>query len=117
MSSGDQICPSGYTRSHGWNALFRAWNGFIIRKQEGDEEGMHYYAMGIQKLEKDLGLSIYPFEDLKLAAVEYANDPENQELIEERAEELNKAPDELSSQDILDIMLEQDRKAYELLNG
>ena len=34
MSSGDQICPSGYTRSQGWNALFRAWNGFIIKKQE-----------------------------------------------------------------------------------
>ena len=116
-SSGDQICPSGYTRSQGWNALFRAWNGFIIKKQEGDNEGMYYYAIGIQKLEKDLGLSIYPFQDLKLAAVEYANDPKNQSLIEERAAELNKDPDELSSQEILDIMLEQDRKAYELLNG
>ena len=78
---------------------------------------MHHYAMGIQKIEKDLGLAIYPFEDLKLAAVEYANDPENQQLIEDKAAELNKDPDELSSQEILDIMLEQDRKAYELLNS
>lgn len=64
-----------------------------------------------------MGLSVYQFEDLKLAAVEYANDPENQELIEDKAAELNKEPDELSSQEILDIMLLQDRKAYELLNG
>ena len=49
MSSGDQICPSGYTRSQGWNALFRAWNGFIIKKQEGDEEGIQKNPMVIQK--------------------------------------------------------------------
>ncbi|MGC1132895.1 MAG: hypothetical protein WA941_08730 [Nitrososphaeraceae archaeon] len=113
----DKICPSGYTRNQGWIALCKAWKGFVARKREDDIEGMHYYAMGIRKIEKDLGISIYPFQDLKLAAVEYANDPDNQSLIEERAAELNKDPDELSSQEILDIMVEEDRKAYEILNS
>ena len=113
----DKICPSGYTRNQGWIALYKAWIGFVAKKREGDIEGMRYYAMGVQRIEKDLGISIYPFHDLKLAAVEYANDPDNQSYIEEKAEELNKDPDELSTQEILDIMLEHDRKVYELLNS
>lgn len=114
---GDRLCPSGYTRNQGWVALLKAWKGFVVKKSEDDIEGMHRYAIWIRELEKDLGISIYPFQDLKLAAVEYANDPENHSLLEEKAAELDKDPDELSSQDVLDIMIQQDKYAYDILNS
>jgi hypothetical protein len=77
---------------------------------------MQYYAEGIRRIEKDMRIEITEFPELQLAALEYVQDPENSDLLEEKAKELDKDVDELSSQDILDIMLEQDQKAYDMLN-
>ena len=72
---------------------------------------MERYALTIHRIEKDLKIPLYEFRELKFAALEYVQDEENHDLLREKARQLNKEVDELSSNDILDIILEQDLKA------
>jgi hypothetical protein len=44
--------------------LKRAWIGFKIAKQEGNHDKMKYYAEGIQKFQRQLGLTVYNFSDI-----------------------------------------------------
>ena len=112
---GSGICPSGWTTSQGWAGLYRAWQAFIIRRADNDIDGMQEYARVIRKIQKDMRIEVRVFPDLKLAALEYMHEPENHDLLEEKAEELDKDDvDDLNSEDVLNIMLEQDRLAYEL---
>jgi hypothetical protein len=112
----DEVCESGYTRGQGWGGLARAWTGFIIAKRNNDTDLMERYALTIHRIERDLSIPLYEFRELKFAALEYMQDEENRDLLQEKARQLHKEVDELSSNDILDVMLEQDQKAYELLN-
>jgi hypothetical protein len=108
------ICPSGWSRDQGWGALYKAWQAFIIRKEDNDRDGMERYAQVIRKIQKDIGIKIHEFADLKLVALEYMHDDENKDLLEEKAQELDKEVEDLNTEDVLNIMLEQDRFAYEL---
>jgi len=110
----NNICPSGWTKGQGFAALYRAWEAFIIRKSEDDKDGMETYAKVIRKIQQDINLQIRDFPDLKLAALEYMNEDENKDLLEEKAEELEKDVDDLSTEDVLSVMMQQDRLAYEL---
>lgn len=115
-NSSYNICESGYTKGQGWGGLHRSWLGFILNtKKTGDLEKIEYYALGVQKIEKDMGLDINQFPELQLAALEYMQDDSNYDVLEERAKKLRKPVDELSSQDILSIMIERDQKAFEEL--
>ena len=47
-----------------YRGLKKAWIGFRIAKQTGDQEKMKYYAEGIQKFEKQLNLPVSSFSDI-----------------------------------------------------
>src|SRR5215510_11134002 len=108
------FCDSGFSLDQGWGGLYRAWIGFIIGKNDNDEESMLNYAKVIRKIEHDMKLQMTQFPQLKLIALEYATEKGNEDIIEEAAEELDKDPDDLTSEDILNEMMRQDRLAYEL---
>jgi len=57
------------TQAHG--ALSKCWKGFIIAKSKGDHKNMRYYAQGVRKFQKQLGLPIKSFPDLGLYEIEY----------------------------------------------
>lgn len=42
-----------------YRSLKRAWIGFKIAKREGNRDKMKYYAEGIQKFERQLGLALF----------------------------------------------------------
>jgi hypothetical protein len=105
-----RTCESGYTVGQGYGGLYKAWMGFLINKYENNLQGMIHYAEGIRRMEKDMKLDINEFPELLQAASEYVNNPENEELLEEEAERRRKDPDELTSEEILNIMLNSDMK-------
>lgn len=109
-----EICDSGWTRGQGWGGLYRAWQAFIINKLDDNTDGMEMYAKVIRKIQKDLKIEVRQFPGLKVAALEYMTDPENRDLLQEEAERLDKDVDDMNSEDVLNVMLEQDKLAYEL---
>lgn len=50
-----------YYDTQPWGFLNKCWKGFIIAKSQGDEEKMLYYAGGVQKFQKQLGLEVRIF--------------------------------------------------------
>ena len=50
------ILKSGYTVDQTWKGLGKAWIGYTIAKNKGEDERMVYYAEVIQKLRKELDL-------------------------------------------------------------
>ena len=48
------ILKSGYTVLQTRKALSKAWLGYTIAKNKGEDEKMKYYASVIQKLQKEL---------------------------------------------------------------
>ena len=62
-------CPSGYTRSQGWSALFKAWLGYKIANNPKNCESFHDrlgWAIAIQNIQTDLGLQRSSFPCLGL---------------------------------------------------
>jgi len=47
-----------------YRGLKKAWIGFRIAKQAGDNDKMKYYAEGIQKFEKILNRPVSSFSDI-----------------------------------------------------
>jgi len=63
-------CPSGYTRSQGWNALSKAWLGYKIANNPRNGETIQdklFWAQMIQNIQTDLGLKRSSFPQLSLA--------------------------------------------------
>lgn len=108
------VCESGFTRGQGYGGLYRAWQAFIIRKEDDDREGMEHYARAIRTIQQDIKVKMSQFPQLKLMTIEYLKDPENRDLLEEEAMAQNKDPDDLSSEDVLNVMMQQDKLAYEM---
>ena len=53
-----------YVERRIYRSLKRAWIGFKIAKQEGNQDKMKYYAEGIQKFQRQLRLSVSNFSDI-----------------------------------------------------
>ena len=53
-----------------WNALHRAWVGFVIGKNQYDFERMRKYAMVIRKFQRKLNLEISDFHDIGVSGFE-----------------------------------------------
>lgn len=70
----------------------KAWLAYTISCKHDDWERRKYYAAVIQKLERELGLQQYNFEEIKDVAAEfldkYRADPEVQNMSVEEIEEL-----------------------------
>lgn len=58
----DDTLSDGYTTTQTWVILCKCWNGFILAKQEYDNEGMRTYIGLIRKLQKSLGLKQTEFD-------------------------------------------------------
>jgi hypothetical protein len=56
--------PTEFTVKSTYRGLKRAWIGFRIACQEGNQEKMNYYAEGIQKFERQLGRTVSSFSDI-----------------------------------------------------
>ena len=58
------LLPSGYYNTQGYACLKRCWIGFRISKAKGNREKMVWYAKGIQRVQRELGLVVSSFPDL-----------------------------------------------------
>jgi hypothetical protein len=55
---------SVYYTTQAWKVLEKCWLGYKIAKGQHDEEKMRYYAQGIRKAQKELGLHVESFPNL-----------------------------------------------------
>lgn len=69
-----RLLDSCYFESQTWGALHKAWKGYVIAKNKYELDRMEYYASVIQKLQRELGLSISSFPDLGLVPQGYRYD-------------------------------------------
>jgi len=85
-------CPSGYTRSQGWNALSKAWLGYKIANNPRNGETIQdklFWAQMIQNIQTDLGLKRSSFPQLSLAGdVIFAYDIEKELELQDQHDEL-----------------------------
>lgn len=56
--------PSGFSVKSTYRGLKKAWIGFKVAKRKGDHDKMVYYAEGILKFQKQLGVPVSGFSDL-----------------------------------------------------
>jgi len=54
----------GFAERRTYRSLKKSWIGFKIAKQEGNHDKMKYYAEGMQKFQRQLGLTVYNFSDI-----------------------------------------------------
>jgi hypothetical protein len=69
-----KLLDSGFYEDQTWGALAKAWLAYTISCKNEDWDRRCYYAAVIQKLEKELGLALYPFEEIKYLATDYLDD-------------------------------------------
>jgi hypothetical protein len=55
-----------YYTTQAWGVLQKSWKGYKIAKNQDDEKKMSYYAEGIRKAQKELGLEVDSFPNLGL---------------------------------------------------
>jgi hypothetical protein len=88
-----------------WGALHKAWKGYVIAKNKDEPDRMKYYAIVIQKLERELGIKVSSFPELDLLALQFFRD--NPEYTDQ----------ELTGEEIFKLLMERDRdlltKLYE----
>jgi hypothetical protein len=86
-------------------ALHKAWKGYVIAKNKDEPNRMKYYAIVIQKLERELGIKVSSFPELNLMALQFVQD--NPEYMDR----------ELTGEEIFKILMERDKdlltKIYE----
>jgi hypothetical protein len=91
-----QLLDSLYFENQTWGALHKAWKGYIIGKNKDEVDRMAYYAGVIQKLQRELGLQISIFPELKLVPLDSFDG--NAEFM----------PEEISEEEAFDLMVERD---------
>lgn len=92
-----KMLESGFYDRPTWGALCKAWLAYIISCKHEDWDKRCYYAEVIQKLEGELGLEKYNFEETKELTAnflnEYRADPEIQNMLIEEIQELMRKSD------------------------
>jgi hypothetical protein len=63
-----KILDSFYFENQVWGALHKAWKGYVISKNKGEDEKMEIYARRVQELQHDLRLPISSFDDIGMPA-------------------------------------------------
>jgi hypothetical protein len=53
-----------YCTTQAWAVLQKCWKRFKIAKAQDDEKSMRYYAEGIRKTQKEIGLEVDSFPSL-----------------------------------------------------
>ena len=65
-TSQSTVLKSGYTVNQTWKGLRKAWLGYTIAKNKGEDDRMVYYAEVILKLRKELDLPPASFPHLDI---------------------------------------------------
>ncbi|MGI8833976.1 MAG: hypothetical protein ACR2IS_15235 [Nitrososphaeraceae archaeon] len=65
-----RILDSFHTENQTWGALCKAWTGYKIGLSKYELEKMRYYALVIQKLQRELGIQVASFPNLDIYPVE-----------------------------------------------
>jgi hypothetical protein len=60
------LLDSGHYSTQAWGALNKCWKGFKIAKSEFDMKNMFYYAKGIRKFQRELGIHVMDFPQFGL---------------------------------------------------
>jgi hypothetical protein len=88
-----------------WGALHKAWKGYVIAKNKDELSRMKYYALVIQKLERELGIKVSSFPELDLLALQFFR--HNPEYMDQK----------LTGEEIFKLLMERDKdlltKLYE----
>src|ERR1051326_1414398 len=63
---GEIILPSGFKVSESWAAIRKSWHGYKSALKDGDAQKAKMYAWNINKVQKELGIPVTPFEILSL---------------------------------------------------
>jgi hypothetical protein len=71
-----------YYTTQAWAVLHECWKGYKIAKGQDDVKRMKYYADGIRKAQKELGLEVDSFLQLGL----YAIQDRDSEMVQEKAD-------------------------------
>jgi hypothetical protein len=79
-----KMLDSGFYENEVWGALHKAWKGYVIAKNKGEDEKMQVYAQRVQELQHDLGLPISSFDNIEKSAISFLwelaqKDADNQE--------------------------------------
>jgi hypothetical protein len=81
LDNTDDLVGDGYTATQTWIALCKCWNGFILAKQECDNEDMRMYIGRIRKLQKSLSLKQTEFEGFTPAELEEIDKEHDEEAL------------------------------------
>jgi len=54
-----------------WGALHKAWKGYVIAKNKGEDGKMQLYARRIQECQHDLGLVVSSFPNIGMSATSF----------------------------------------------
>jgi hypothetical protein len=66
-----KMLDSGFYENVVWGALHKAWKGYVIAKNKGEDEKMKLYARRIQELQHDLGLEVSSFPNIGMSATSF----------------------------------------------
>src|ERR687888_666995 len=66
-----KMLDSGFFENQVWGALYKAWKGYTIAKNKGEDDKLELYAHRVQGLQHDLGLPISSFDDIGMSATSF----------------------------------------------
>ena len=66
-----KMLDSGFYENVVWGALHKAWKGYVIAKNKGEDDKMKLYARRIQELQHDLGLEVSSFPNIGMSATSF----------------------------------------------
>jgi hypothetical protein len=66
-----KMLDSGFFENEIWGALHKAWRGYVIAKNKGEDEKMELYAHKVQELQHDLGLPISSFDNIGMSVASF----------------------------------------------
>lgn len=61
----DQMLRCGFTIGQSWHGLKKAWIAYRLSKEEEDTDLMKLYASVIQKIQRQLGIKVSEFPELR----------------------------------------------------
>ena len=69
-----KMLDSGFYENVVWGALHKAWKGYVIAKNKGEDDKMKLYARRIQELQHDLGLPISSFPNIGMSDTDFLSE-------------------------------------------
>ncbi|MFL6326897.1 MAG: hypothetical protein ACJ71I_05405 [Nitrososphaeraceae archaeon] len=109
-----KMLDSGFFENQAWGGLHKAWKGYTIAKNKGENEKMELYARRVPELQHGLGLPISSFDDIGMSAASFLwelaqKDVDNQE---QQVAEEEYQTDRYEQERFTDVYVEDFRDDY-----